>query len=630
MVALVLLAFIASLIFVRAMISLAPRLGLIDEPDERRIHLTPIPRAGGLAVWGSFCLIALLGIKLNSFDLGALDNEWLRGFFLGSTLLAVVGFVDDRSGMRASVKLVFQTLAAVAMFFFRGDNVGSLLGFQVPVWLDLLVWVGWTVALINAFNLIDGMDGLCGGLALIASLSLAGVCFATGTSSDGWLICIMAACILGFLRYNFHPARIFLGDTGSMILGLFIASASSVSVGERAGLVTLMVPLLVAGIPLFDVVLAVWRRTARRYLGETRDGERVKIFGADKDHLHHRLLALGLSQRKVVTIFYGMAFAISFIVLIPSLVDSRGFGLTFGALGICLMLGLRYVAPVELRASGSALHVALKRPARSRLVLLTYFIFDIFAILLGFTVALIVANKGKFLWLSDPKTLPLFAITLACSLVALRIARAHSTLWGRAFSRDFIGLALWFGAGLQIAFTLVTFIQRDIAWGMAEIFLMGGPISFVLMMLPRTLHLGVRETMIDAQHRRMGRSRGIRKRVVLYGAGDMGELFLSHLRTSGPNHLEDIRIIGFIDDHPHLRRRVLNGFRVLSNVSGLGELQRRYNIAGVIVTSARFDGEQRAELIGKAEELDLTVYHWSPKVDDLDTLFEPRLESKNK
>jgi UDP-N-acetylmuramyl pentapeptide phosphotransferase/UDP-N-acetylglucosamine-1-phosphate transferase len=605
------LAFAISLVLTRLMISAGPRMGLMDTPGERRIHKAPIPRAGGIAVWLAFLAGGAVVLAVAGGS-AVFDWEWFRAFALASGILVAIGIVDDRGGISPWLKLAGQVLVAVLLFFTKGSGVGSLMGYQVPVWLDLLVWVAWTVALINAFNLIDGMDGLCAGLAAIAIGSLAVLSFAWGRAVDGLVMVAMLGAVLGFLRYNFHPARIFLGDAGSMFLGLFIASAGTVSAGERAVLATVLLPLLVAGVPLFDVVLAVWRRAARRWMSELGVGKAAKVFGADREHLHHRLISFGLTQRKVAAILYALALGGVLLAVLPTIFDERAIGITVVALVVAALLGFRYLAPVELHASGAVLDLALKRPAKGRLISLVYFIYDAAGLGVAFVLAFLVEFSGRPDWLQRPHLLAFIAIAVACGLIGLRMAKAQSRHWARAGMRDFWALFLWLGVGLLFGFTLTTAVDHDLAWSSARVFLIGTLLSGLILSVPRSLTHLLREAAIDSVHRRMGKPKGERPRIMLYGAGDLGELFLAHLKTTCPARLSDLRIMGFMDDHPHLRGRLLDGFRVHGGVDQLTELHKQFHLQGVVLTLSRLDPERAAILNEVCAEHGLTIYRWRP------------------
>jgi len=195
----------------RLMITLAPKLGLMDTPGERRIHTKVIPRAGGIAVW--IALVVSLFLLTRATDLtGKLDNHWLWGFGYASLALVITGVIDDRFGMNAWLKLGMHGVSAVILFYTKGETDGHIMGIAVPEYVELAIWVVWTVAIINAFNLIDGMDGLCAGLGLISVGSLMVLNIALGNGSDAVVLVCMVGALLGFLKFNFHPARIFLVD----------------------------------------------------------------------------------------------------------------------------------------------------------------------------------------------------------------------------------------------------------------------------------------------------------------------------------------------------------------------------------------------------------------------------------
>ncbi|NNC89272.1 MAG: hypothetical protein HKN82_12500 [Akkermansiaceae bacterium] len=603
-----------SLLLTRTMIRLGPRLGLLDTPGARRIHKTPIPRAGGLAVWIAFLMSGALVLGLLGGS-GKFDWDWFKAFALASGVLVGIGVIDDRGGMSAWLKLGGQILVAVLLFFAKGSGVGTLLGYEVPVWMDLGIWVIWTVGLINAFNLIDGMDGLCGGLASISIGALALMSFAWGRVLDGLVMVAMLGAVLGFLRYNLHPARIFLGDAGSMFIGLFIASAATVSAGERAVLATVLLPLLVAGVPLFDVLLAVWRRTARRWLSELGVGRAAKIFGADREHLHHRLMSFGLTQRKAAGILYAIALGGVIIAILPSVFDERAVGITVAAVLVAGLLGIRYVIPVELHASGAVVDLAVKRPAKGRLIAAAYFVFDSIVLVTAMAVAFTIEHNGGLAWLGREKLAAFVAVAVACGLVGLRAAKAQARHWSRASMRDFWALLLWLAVAFQVAFTITTLVDQDLAWSSARVLLMAFLISGGLLVVPRSLAQVLREASIDAVHRRMGKSKGERPRIALYGAGDLGDLFLSHLKITSPRRMNEMRIVGFIDDHPNLKGRSMDGFRIHGGVGCLPELAKKYHLHGVVLTLSRLDPE-RAEILNEmCSKLGLKLYRWRPYLE---------------
>jgi len=274
--------------------------GILDRPGERKVHIKVMPRLGGLAIYISFIASVLLIHELTGL---------LAGFLIGVSLIVALGVIDDFWGISPGLKLTGQLLAAGAVIPF-GLKVDFLTnpftgGLVVLGFISIPVTIIWLVAMTNAINLIDGLDGLAGGISCIAAFTIAAVSWwqwrqPGGTSSQleaAILALILAAAIVGFLRYNFHPARIFLGDSGSMFLGFSLASISIMGVAKSTTFLSLFIPIVIFGVPILDTACAI----LRRYFNKQ------PIFQADHEHIHHRLLAVGFSHRQAVLLIYGVS-----------------------------------------------------------------------------------------------------------------------------------------------------------------------------------------------------------------------------------------------------------------------------------------------------------------------------------
>ena len=226
-VAFIATAFFVSMIFTRIFIAVGPRLGLMDEPDERRVHLTSVPRAGGLAIWVAFLIVLWVADAIfpNLF-IGHHATKNLA-WTISSSILILVGFIDDRAGLKPLSKLGGQAIAAAVFYYIYYPEGFSIAGFEIPYAAAWVIFVIWCVVLINAFNLIDGLDGLCGGLVIVSLSMILAIAWSNGSWRDSTFIILMIGAVAGFLVYNFNPARIFLGDAGSMMLGFFIASSAN-------------------------------------------------------------------------------------------------------------------------------------------------------------------------------------------------------------------------------------------------------------------------------------------------------------------------------------------------------------------------------------------------------------------
>ena len=262
---------------------MARMLGAVDRPDSRRLNRRPIPRLGGLAIF--------LGIIVPSLAFLDLSDE-MRGVLLGAAVATVVGAVDDFRGLAPPTKLVGQVFAAaipVAFGVWIDHVTFPFFGvIDVPAWLGVPLSIFWIVAVMNMVNFLDGMDGLAAGVCAIAGSTYAILALSLGKADAAIISAIVAGACVGFLRHNFFPARIFMGDSGALCLGFILASISIQGLLKTASTVVLLLPLLVLAVPIVDTSFVVARRLKYRQ----------PIYGADRSHLHHRFLNIGFSQRR--------------------------------------------------------------------------------------------------------------------------------------------------------------------------------------------------------------------------------------------------------------------------------------------------------------------------------------------
>ena len=276
-------------------IKIAPKIGAMDIPkDSRRMHSTPMPRFGGIAI---FC-----GAMLGFCTLGHLSNQYL-GVIIGTSMILVLGIIDDLTDMPAKVKLAGQIACALVIWFFSIRFSGMANFFPIgpeyivfPTVISIIVTVLWTIGITNALNLIDGLDGLAAGISLIACLSIAYSAYYTERYETCIIILSIAGACLGFLIFNFHPAKIFMGDGGSMVLGFLLASVSLVgdTPSKSITLFSVMIPLIILALPVFDTVFAIIRRLINH----------KPIMQADRGHIHHRMMAKGYGQKRTVIGLY--------------------------------------------------------------------------------------------------------------------------------------------------------------------------------------------------------------------------------------------------------------------------------------------------------------------------------------
>lgn len=346
-----LLAFITAFVITPYTIRLAKKTGAVDIPADRRVNKKPMPRLGGLAVIAGFLISAIYLIismfiekKIDFTQDGIITK--LIGFFVGLVILTITCFVDDVKGIKPIVKLAGQILAAIAVV-----KSGLLIdNFTIPFKENNLVLnevfsyiltIGWIVGITNAINLIDGLDGLSSGITLIACISLL-IIFSLNESPLIAIVLItaLAGAIVGFLPYNFNPAKTFIGDVGANFMGYAIAVISILGVAKTYTLIVIIAPIIVLALPIFDTLWAIIRRIIKT---KSLKG----VFKADNGHLHHKLMARGYTQRQSVFILYGVTATLGMVAII--LLDSGIWKAVSFALLVIAIVAIGYKDILHLR-----------------------------------------------------------------------------------------------------------------------------------------------------------------------------------------------------------------------------------------------------------------------------------------
>lgn len=547
---------------------------------------------------------------------GGLDLAWWTNFTLASLILLLVGLVDDIRGLSPWVKLGGQALAALFVSL-SGTRFGTMLGFELPWFLDFILVLMWIVAVINAFNLIDGLDGLASGLALISACGLCGIFVLNGLPGNVLILLgLMGAC-LAFLRYNFHPATIFLGDTGSMFLGFILGVVSLQTFTKNTFFLSMTIPMLVLGVPIYDALLAIWRRSVRSILvggGTGGPGKRKGIMQPDVEHLHHRLLKAGLSTRRVATILcVTNAGLVTFGLLITTF-QSHAAGIFLLALLAAAYVLMRHMAAIELRDTGKALLIGLRRPTHSMLKSLAYPIWDMFCMAGALAIAMWAFEPARavFLhsWFLD---LPVW-VTPTFSLLAL--SRTYVTVWTRARVLDILMLLFTLQIGLVLSLGIALLIDPSDAgkWCLRALVVAG--ISHAGMLSVRVFYRCVEELVTYLKTKSELNAAG--ERVVLYGAGGRCQLFLKERGFNNSGSFDGRVIVGLIDDEPSLHFQWVYGIRVLGGLKDLPQLIPRDRISGIVITAA-LRPESRAELERLAFQYSMRLSEWRFEDQRLDT-----------
>lgn len=333
------IAFVTALVMAFIMTPLIKRfavlVGAVDAPNARKVHTTIMPRLGGLAIFmafvGGYIIISPALSAVNDFNSNAV---W--GLLIGASIIVLVGALDDKFELSAKVKLLGQLIAAsvVVAFGLKVELVNIPFGeaFSINMeWLSILITIVWIVGVTNAINLLDGLDGLAAGVSAIATATMMVMALMMGYIFVALLCAVLLGSIIGFLFFNFYPAKIFMGDSGALFLGFCLATLSILGF-KQAMLVSYIVPLLILGVPLTDTFLAIVRRIIHK----------KPISVADKGHLHHCLMEMGFGHRKTVLIIYAIAMAFSICaIVIPQVAQW-----VTVIIVIALLVGLQVIAEV--------------------------------------------------------------------------------------------------------------------------------------------------------------------------------------------------------------------------------------------------------------------------------------------
>lgn len=553
---------------------LAAAWGFMDRPDPRKIHRTPVPRGGGLTVFIGFhmaCAVVFL-VPWKPFA-GQLSIDWWFRFLPLSAGVVLLGLLDDRLNLKPMVKLAGQVVLGAAAFR-AGIHLQNILGFAFPEWVDALATVIWFVALMNAFNLIDGVDGLATGIALIAATGIGLSLVFRGAPGDVLLFMGLAGACLGFLRYNFYPASVFLGDTGSLFLG-FTLAALSISTNSKASFMAgIGVPMLAAGVPLFDTLLAVWRRSMRRVLSRASgQGPGPGLDTADADHLHHRLLRQGRGQGQVAVLLYGATLVLVLIGLLASIFHDRALGILVLAFLLAAFTVVQHLVDIELRESGRVVLQGLSRPVRRNRTLLFYIAGDLVILNAALLVVqmLLDVQDGtldqalKAAWLRWAPT------DVVIPFLALLVFRSYSRVWYLARISEYAatGMAVVLGYAVACGVHLLGVAGRPQEFALVLRYLLLSGSAAPAVVLTRAALRVVQDFM---QWRVRETSSGAAPvRALVCGAGYRTTLFLRQI-TYRYRDQTPVEILGLVSDDAAIIGHEVHGIRVVGTCRELPAL----------------------------------------------------------
>lgn len=598
----------------------AQALGFLDRPGDRKLQKNPVPTAGGIAL---FCgvhaaCLALLVLPWRPFA-GQITFGWWWRFVLLSSAVAGLGLWDDHQPLQPFQKLVGQIVVAVTAYIL-GVHFQNVLGVSMPAWVDFILTVGWFLVWMNAFNLIDGIDGLATGIALIAAIGLALSLHFRKSPGDVLLLLGLIGACAGFLRYNFYPARVFLGDTGSLFLGFTLAMLAITTNSKGTFVAAIGMPLLAAGIPLFDALLAIWRRAIRGMLAQGAAGGSVLGFikRADSEHLHHRLLKGGLPQKNVALMLYAGTAGLVLLGLAASIFHDRAIGI----LALGFMAGayvvVRHLAWIELRETGQAVLEGIAKPVRRNLAMLFYVVFDLaaLALLLLATESLLGMVVSGYLPDWRRVWIRYAPLDVVLPFIMLVFFRSYSRVWYLARVSEYLstGIAVFLGYLLAFAIRLTGGCDES-CFALLTIrywLLIGLAVPVIVGVR------GARRILLDAAHWALGTLRlqqpSGHTDALICGTGWSTTAFLRYIAET-PDHGQKIRFRGIVDSDTALRGHFVHGIRVLGEPRELPQLLQESPIEIVYLVGTQ-DVELDAWVMDAVRKAGKRLVRWSICVEE--------------
>jgi UDP-GlcNAc:undecaprenyl-phosphate GlcNAc-1-phosphate transferase len=584
-------SFLLALVLTPLVRMLARRFGFVAKPKTDRWHKAPTAMLGGLAI----CLSVVISVQ---FFIPHTTYSWV--ILRASAFLFLVGLVDDIVHIKPYQKLIGQIMGSAFVVYY-----GLTLPWTGSILVNMALAIFWLIGITNAINLLDNMDGLASGIAIIAAGFLALSFVSSGQFVEALMMVAFAGALLGFLVYNSKPASIFMGDCGSMLIGFFLASSALVNLSggkTRSLLPVLAVPILVLFIPIFDTTfVTLLRKLSGRAASQ-----------GGRDHTSHRLVALGMSERHAVWMLYAFAALSGLLSLVVqrarldvSLAAIAGFTIVLTLIGV-------YLAGVKVYDQTEAEAALKDKPLYAFLVDVSYkrrifeVLLDVVLVILSYWCAYAI-KFGPFsnspAWQLFIRTLPVLVFVKMSVFLVMGVYRG---LWRYTSVGDLIVFLKAVVLSSVASLMVVLFAFRFEGFSRTA-FVIDGVLMFLYLAGSRLAFRLFRQ-MFPAYSSHNGR------RVLIYGAGDGGELLLRELRNNSELQLSPV---GFLDDDPSKSGKVIHGLRVFGGNGDLGHVCAQQSIDEIVISSLKMSDERVEEVVRSCAERQIAVKRMRITIEEL-------------
>lgn len=574
-------ALAASLALTPLVMVLAHRFGLVAQPSDQRWHKRPTALFGGVAIFGAFLGTVVLTVPFWNPEI----RLRFAGILAGASIMFLLGLVDDFLHLKPSSKLIGQVTAACVLIY--SGVYFDILGMPM---LTIPLTIFWIVGITNAFNLLDNMDGLAAGIAAICALGIFALNALLGVDQSIGLVALaFAGSLIGFLVFNFNPARIFMGDCGSMMVGFTLAGLSIAGTWEQASntLLLLVVPVLMLGVPIFDTAFVTITRRMR--------GQKVSVGG--RDHTSHRLVALGLSERRAVLLLYGLAAAFGVIAILGLKFDAFVVGIVVILAAVVILVFGIFLGQAHLykdvtpstgkkdrKPGGFVYGTFVMHKRRAVEVLIDLCLFGA-----AFVAAFLFRFEGEMHPSIEKSLLFALPLVIPVKLITFWFFGLYRRVWDFVGVHDLVALAK--------AVVTSSLISIMILWGLTRlegysrtVFLLDGLLLLLFAAGTRILFRVFQET--------LSKEATDARRLLVIGAGHEGALILREVRRDPELGL---KVIGFLDDDPDKWGRRIHGTRILGGTDLLAELSEQDRFDEVVIAIRSLTPELREELVGRCQ-----------------------------
>ena len=613
-----LIALISSLLFTPVVRSISRRLGAFDLPEKRKVHGHPIPRLGGISVFITFNLGLLITSQIEFFFfppnfLADIKFAWL---IVASTIMVGLGAFDDFRKVPPSIKFFFQIIAGliVALACVKIQVITLPFGtINLGIWA-IPATVLWVVAITNAINLLDGLDGLASGTSFIVCLAMFGISLLNQNIGIALCSVILAGSILGFLKYNFHPASIFLGDSGAYFLGFILSVLPLLGGLKGTATFAILVPLLALGLPIIDTGLSMVRRLLRSLHIMEIDEEKNEIkfffldgfsmFRADRDHIHHRLLQMGFTQRKTVILLYAISLILGGLAFSSVYFKNINYALFLTTIGIASYIGVKKLGYSEIQILRNGALLPLFDAPVVNIRILRFFV-DMSFIALSYYLAFLLRFEGTF----DPSIkdyyLTTIPLVLTIKMGIFYLSGLYKGAWRYTSVSDVVKMLK--------AVALGCFVSALVGWaipGYGVISLSVLVIDFNILFF---LVTGARTSFRVLEHFHISNNHHGRK-VLIFGVDKSS---IQALNEFVNNPRLDLSPVGFIDEDERNKGKQVSGYPILGSIDSLENILKNNSISDVIITSDTISEEKLERLSQICNDYHISLRRFQTHLEEI-------------